>query len=495
MSLFTDKYRPSKSEYIVGAEWVVRELTTWLKAWHTPKGGGSGRPDTYRALLIAGPPGVGKSMVAELVCAECGISNSIRVDALCKRTQKALKAVEDSFTTRKVDAYMTGKMQRSKLGAVIIEDLDAMVAGGADRGGVNSVVRFIARSRVPVICVCNDLNNRALQTLASKCRVVRMQQVQPRLVEGHLMLVCRKEGIKASQMALRDIAVACGGDVRQAVTELQFCRTGDFKVISDATEKRLSATTVDRTRSVFDLVAAAFAGASDAVACAAVDTDPLLATSLVHENYPMTKSALGAQGEQALSRLARAADHISCGDYLEWASRHGGLRGIADDAKAEVAILMPCREMGPLAGKPSFPAILGKTSALTKNSGFVDDITLSRTRCHCHTSVGELFYMRRILVDPLIKDRGLITETVKRSKECGLGKDEWEALCGFSGVSLPPQVKTAVAKAFAGNRKRRPPKVPSSSGDEPSPKRPRRMRMGNDSDYEDQDDNTDEEEK
>lgn len=123
--------------------------------------------------MLSGPPGIGKSTLAELTCTESKLFNVLHLDSSRKRTKKALDEIEEAFRSRKVDAYFTGKMQRAKPGAVIVDDLDAMVTGGADRGGVAQIVSFVKTSLVPIICICNNPNHDSLKTLVTHCMHIR----------------------------------------------------------------------------------------------------------------------------------------------------------------------------------------------------------------------------------------------------------------------------------------------------------------------------------
>jgi replication factor C subunit 1 len=164
--LFSDKHRPKNTKQIIGAEYAAMGLLSWMRSWHTPQ-------RQFKAAMISGPPGIGKSILAELACAEGGLHNMLRMDSSRKRTKKALEELEEAFSSRRIDAYLTGKMQRSKPGAVVVDDLDAMITGGADRGGVPQVVAFIKTTKIPVICVCNDANHRSLKTLVAQCMHIR----------------------------------------------------------------------------------------------------------------------------------------------------------------------------------------------------------------------------------------------------------------------------------------------------------------------------------
>lgn len=91
-SLWSVKYAPESSKKIIGqngAKSNMNKLKNWLESWHAnvrrrssgekPKssggyGGKKGSEDgwEFAAILMAGPPGVGKTTTAHLVCQELG---------------------------------------------------------------------------------------------------------------------------------------------------------------------------------------------------------------------------------------------------------------------------------------------------------------------------------------------------------------------------------------------------------------------------------------
>lgn len=90
--MWVDKYKPNNIKQIIGQQGAssnVQKLLNWLKKWKfnnctaegrarpkpkiTPWGGGDPTGASFKAALLSGPPGVGKTTSATLVCQVIGL--------------------------------------------------------------------------------------------------------------------------------------------------------------------------------------------------------------------------------------------------------------------------------------------------------------------------------------------------------------------------------------------------------------------------------------
>ena len=87
-TLWVDRYRPRRFADLIGDDRVHREVMAWVKEWDycvfgSAKVRGRKRardeenPDTYRRpkeriMLIAGPPGLGKTTLAHVIAKQAG---------------------------------------------------------------------------------------------------------------------------------------------------------------------------------------------------------------------------------------------------------------------------------------------------------------------------------------------------------------------------------------------------------------------------------------
>lgn len=467
--LLTDKYKPRNTKQLVGCEYAAMGVTSWIKMWNTPH-------RQFRACMLSGPPGIGKSVLADLAFAEAGVSNVLHVDSSRKRTKKALEEVESAFSSRKIDAYFTGKMQRSKPGGVVLDDLDAMITGAADRGGVPQLVSFIKTTKIPVICVCNDSANRSFKTLISLCLHIRMQRPSVDSVSLLLSKIATAEHIIISTKQARDIAAGCGGDVRQSINELQFCSKGNLSL--GASKQEDTGFVSDRASSPFDVITNLFGSAlgdSIYLGMRLYMSDSVLGPSLVFENYPK------AENFTPLS-IADTSAAVSHGDVVEYQSRHAIINS---DVRGFMSCSVPCMSLNSkMLGRVDFPALMGKISTTTKNKTLTDIICKRCTSITLKSRINrEEFLTERLPLMYKMITASLSTSTSKKPptssavskiKSLGLSKDEWDIVQDLiiKGLTMTAATKTAISKGLSATScKRKPTKTAKAA---PPPKKPRR---------------------
>jgi len=93
--LWTVRYAPKTLKEICGNKSQVEKLQQWLEDWSGSLKSGFKKPgkngtNVYRAMMITGPPGIGKTTSAHL-CAQLGGFTPIEVNASDARSKKLLE--------------------------------------------------------------------------------------------------------------------------------------------------------------------------------------------------------------------------------------------------------------------------------------------------------------------------------------------------------------------------------------------------------------------
>ncbi len=213
--LWVEKYRPEKIADVVGNDEAKADFIEWFK----------NKRHTKKAVLLYGPPGVGKTTLVNAAANEFGF-RVIEMNASDTRTEKAINKIAGKATSYVgLDKFSS----ESKGNVVFLDEVDG-IAGNEDRGGVSAIIKIVEDSRVPVIMAANDPDIEKLRPLKKVCHLIRFQQVRIPLIISTLQRICQLEDVKAEFEALEKIALNSRGDVRSAINDLQSLSETDKKL-------------------------------------------------------------------------------------------------------------------------------------------------------------------------------------------------------------------------------------------------------------------------
>jgi replication factor C large subunit len=278
-----DKHAPRSLSEFAGNPSAIERLARWAKAW---KPGAS-------ALLLAGPPGVGKTTAALLVAREMEWE-TLEMNSSDLRDRKSVERVAGLAS---VAATFSGNRR-----LIFFDEVDGMFR--QDHGGAGAVLQIIKASRSPVILTANDAWARPLASIRAASEVVEFKKIHSSTIAAVLGRVCRAEGVKPQPGFVEALAKREDGDLKAALNDLQALAAGRSE-LALADLELLSPR--DKHDSIFNALrdmfkSESFTGAKKAFD--ASDEDPDMFMRWVEENIPREYS--GKDVASAFDSLARA---------------------------------------------------------------------------------------------------------------------------------------------------------------------------------------------
>ena len=199
--MWSEKYRPSSLEEMVGNEEARGKLQLWLRKW---------KRGTKAALLV-GPPGTGKTTAVHLVAKRMGLQ-LVELNASDSRTKEKL--------SRKVGEAITSTSLFGETSLIFLDEVDGL-AGRADYGAVEFIKDAVKRSASPVVMAANDPESDEVRKLGSAATRIEFRRPEASDVVRMLERVSEREKLHVTREEVAKLAEAAHGDFRAAINFLQ----------------------------------------------------------------------------------------------------------------------------------------------------------------------------------------------------------------------------------------------------------------------------------
>jgi replication factor C large subunit len=198
---WVEKYRPKKFEDVKGQDEAIFKIKNFM----------SNFPGKKRAIILHGPPGVGKTTLAHVFANEMD-SEIFELNASDFRNKEKLQlilkpAIEQMSLIRK------GKV-------ILVDEVDG-ISGYYDRGGLAELLRLISSTPYPIVITANNIWNKKFSILRQKSEIIQLKEIDYRTIRNIIFDILRKEDLFMNQNIVTSIAIRAKGDIRAALNDLQ----------------------------------------------------------------------------------------------------------------------------------------------------------------------------------------------------------------------------------------------------------------------------------
>lgn len=476
--LWTVKYAPKDTSQLCGNKGQINKLQSWLASWFDNAKAGFKNPGpdgsgVFRACLISGPPGIGKTSAAHLVAHNLGY-DVLEKNASDVRSKSLLNSnIKSVLSNTSVVGFF--KHQHAQASAndrrfcIIMDEVDGMSSG--DHGGAGALSAFCRITHMPLILICNDKLLPKMRTFDRVTLDLPFRRPTENEVRSRLMTIALREKIKLDPTVIGQLVQATGNDIRQMITMLATVSRTQKTIGHSESKDMAKAWQKQAILKPFEITARLLSGQihnpnanhslNDKIDLYFNDIDftPLM----IQENYLSTRPTNVTSTRNHLERVASAADDISESDIVNSLIRSGQQQWSLLPFHAVMSSVKPALAVaGQVILRINFAGWLGQNSKAMKYQRLLQEIQY-HTRLRTSTDkmqlrLDYLAALERKLTTPLVKhgEEG-IGEVIDVLDHYYLTREDWDSIVDF-GVgpmraevvlkSISAKVKTAFTRKY-----------------------------------------------
>jgi replication factor C large subunit len=232
---WADRYRPkSVSDLIISAS-SLEKISQWLDQWK------EGVP-LKKALVLYGPPGVGKTSAALAIAHDLGYP-IVEMNASDQRNRDSMKSIALMAALYQDISADFEKSGQKKI--ILIDEADSIFEGrssetGGDTGGLSELLKVIQRTGNPMIITMNNYyefrRKGAGKAILDSSLVIEFVPYKRRndtdyknfklKLNRKIYEILQTENVKVDQRSVIDIVEKNGTDIRSILNDVESLRDG-----------------------------------------------------------------------------------------------------------------------------------------------------------------------------------------------------------------------------------------------------------------------------
>ncbi len=203
--MWSEKYRPQSIVDMVGNEEARTAFVEWFAKWK--KG--------TKPLLLVGPPGIGKTTLANLASKQFGY-DMIGLNASDIRNKQR---IQEMLSPVLGNLSIFGKQM------IFVDEVDG-IHGRSDFGGVEGLIKILKEPTVPIILAANSETSDKMKGIKKVVKTIHLKPLPPRLLQLYLQKILKNENAKLGLGSIIKIIINSRGDLRSMINSTQALVTG-----------------------------------------------------------------------------------------------------------------------------------------------------------------------------------------------------------------------------------------------------------------------------
>ncbi len=200
--IWTEKYRPSNFENVVGQQEIVKRVQALVKSMNIPH------------LLFAGPSGIGKSTLALIIVKELfrekWKDNYLELNASDERGIDVVRQKVKDFARTKAIGTVPFKV-------IFLDEADALTTE-AQQALRRTMENYTNTCRFIMSC---NYSSKIIDPIQSRCVVFRFKILEKKDIITVIKRIAETENLKITDDALENLYEMSEGDCRRAINLLQ----------------------------------------------------------------------------------------------------------------------------------------------------------------------------------------------------------------------------------------------------------------------------------